>query len=419
VPPSATARPTLRPTAAPPTPRLFPILAANYDATLAKLATQPEMQLLAVGDRFVIGGDTSGETPKDLFAYDPATGLTRSMPSAGKGRFDAQFSVGDLVVGQLFRAPTSQTPATWAIVIENVTTGTVRTVLPRAGYNMILADAVADGYAFGQMTMFVMPEGGSTGGSLESTRAIVIDVATGVLTDLTPADAPSRALASVAGVADGHALVVVREGDVAGERRITSLALVDIATGDRNAIGLDVIQLARISEVWDPQELRLDGDLIVARVRDAARGIDRVVVDRWETGVLQDVPADPSATTTACPFRLDAARLVCVSSFLDAGGNRIREDVLFVHDLDRQATTTLQTTGLTDLILPVAVSDGRILVRDFSGHPPIVYVGAGGIPFQLGTLPGMTTSPDQMSIVGGRIVGNDYGAFDPRVWLLP
>jgi hypothetical protein len=405
----------------PPTATPVPVIAAGTDATFAKLAEgeAPEVTLIATGDTFVIGGNTMGSPPRDFFAYDPATGVMHALPSPGRGTFFPDRSAGNLVVGALTRVTrSSPTMGVRGVVIENVVTGQVRVVWPSRGYDALAVDGLAEGYAFGEMAKY-QPFG--DGATYRESRAFMIDLATGVLTDLTPPDVPSPALVQVRGLADGRALVAILPGDVAGERRISQLVLVDIATGVRSTPALDVGRLSTISEVWEPDEFRLDGDLIVGEIPEVSDGPSRPFVYHLTTGAFDVVPLQGSMLHGACRFRLDATRLVCYGTASSTGPVAETDGEVFLYDTEHRTTTTIPTPGLTGSMWPRALADGRIVLTDDAAglHAPLVYVVATGATYRLGMPQGSGPAPLDVAIVGDLIVGSSWWVFDPRVWRLP
>ncbi|HJW21955.1 MAG TPA: hypothetical protein VJ506_05965 [Candidatus Limnocylindrales bacterium] len=366
----------------------------------------------AVGDRLIVWRNVDkSPSQSPAFAYDPQTGQrwTLKVPS-GMSWFDPQSSSGTLVLSWLGKPPApGTTHGLEGVAIEDVVTGSVRTFWPTDGYDALNVQLADTRYAFGWMVKS-LPRA-PDGPAIASSRAVVIDLASGSLIDLTPPDAGSPPQASVGAVANGRALVDVTSGPT-GDYAFRSVSLVDLATGKPVPLDLGSAPFGSFLA-----GATLVGDLIVGR-SDTATEVGGPFVYHISSGLLERPVQDPTAPGD-CPFELDATRLVCYEDTTDGGQ-------VFVYDTSRHSRAVVPASGAFNPALGtfgvrlLGVGNGDIVVGDGRGSSALVYVAATGLTYRLEL--GGVAAPASVAIFGNLLVCPNYSygvPVDSRVWRLP
>lgn len=392
-----------------PTFLAVPEIGVGVDHVLESLMDPAGPGVLTTGDRLVVGLEPSDTAIDQPFAYDPEAGLVFRLPPE-PASYTPLLTSGSVVVGSVSRETgDAATGAQTGLVIHDVEAGTNQSVWPSSGYDALEPFGLAAGFAFGQM---VRHGPGADGGRvLQDGRAIVVDLATGQLRDLTPPGFSSPGLAQVHGLAQGRALVATFPGANPGSRSVDVLELVDLATGDRTtpAIPVDDLRFGAVSEAGDLGQLRLDGDLVVGQLRPAPDGPLAAFAYRIATRSLEVLP-NAAPGNTRCPFQLDPGRLVCYQA-----GAPSSPGAVFVYDVNRHMLTPIPTPGLTRSVVVAGVANGQVVLQELEAVPsgPLVWDAASRLVYRLDA--GLGLPPGEVAVIG-RLVLDPATA---QVWRLP
>jgi hypothetical protein len=244
----SSATPLTSPIPLTPTPRAtvarLPPILSKLDPQLTAWAKDDEKRTRAAEGRLVMGHTYSGDA---FFAYDPTAGMTYEIKLPGGAEsFYPFFADGLRVGGALQPKPGSDVPP---FTIFDLGTGRATSLGQLPGFGLQVYGR-NDGYAYGiasQVTKAPFEP------ALQS-DAFVADLASGVVTDVSPPDPPSGERFEARGVSDGRAMVVwfAATSEVSSIHRIE---LVDIKSGARTDVQMSAEQLATISDPGNESSL--------------------------------------------------------------------------------------------------------------------------------------------------------------------
>ncbi len=413
--PSSTAAPLPLPTPSPaatssPTLGPLPGIAMERLPGLVALSKLGAFTYGQIGDRLVtvtLFGNGQSD-PGDALAFDLFSGQRYVLKRPGSGAIWGGLSLG-LVTASIF-SPAAGTPHAGmdGLVIEDLSTGALRAVWPRTGYDAFRIAGLADGYAYGAMvrnTPTPWPSGAKT--DIRASRAVVVKLATGDLIDLTPGDAGDPANASVEGVDGGQALVVAW-GAIDGPSSPV-MRLVNLASG----VSSDILPIDPGRLPGFISTLRMVGGLIVGQTLENTSGTDYVRTFVYDIGggSLGVVPVLDPGDNIQCPNRVDATHLACEEVPVAPTPNN---HLVLVYDTASQITSSVPSPGLEAPYL-LAAANGCVVVGDFAGQAPLAYAPASGLLYGL-ELGEAMTAPTNMDVVGNLVVSSGS---DGSAWRLP